>query len=64
LEASFQWCFRLESKLKDNGSSTKDFEDEVINGLLSKVHRHEIKSMQTIIAVKGAIKQAGEINFL
>ncbi len=28
-----------ESKQKDNGSSTKDFEDDVINELLSKVHR-------------------------
>ncbi len=32
---------RKESKQKDNGSSIKDFEDDVINELLSKVHRQE-----------------------
>ena len=32
--------FCRESKLKDNGSSTKDLEDDVSNELLSKVHKH------------------------
>jgi len=32
--------FWRESKLKDNGSSTKHFEDDEINELLSQLHRH------------------------
>ena len=32
--------FCRESTLKENGSSTKDLEDDVFNKLLSEVHRH------------------------
>ena len=39
-EAVIPEVFCRESQLKDNGSSTKDFEDDVLKELLNLMHKH------------------------